>query len=130
MPKPYPQEFRDDVVAVARKGQAPLNQIAKDFGDLRGLPSQLDEGGRRRRRQPPRPGRRTATSCPAGGVAERSAWQDHVVTIRRKPTWWPSRGRSVAYRVAPFDVDQSHPRVVDMNFGVERGHRVGRVLQR
>ena len=32
MPKPYPQEFRDDVVAVARKGEAPLNQIAKDFG--------------------------------------------------------------------------------------------------
>lgn len=32
MPKPYPREFRDDVVAVARKGDAPLNQIAKDFG--------------------------------------------------------------------------------------------------
>ena len=32
MPKPYPQEFRDDVVAVARKGQAPFNQIARDFG--------------------------------------------------------------------------------------------------
>ena len=32
MPKPYPKEFRDDVVAVARKGQAPLNQIAQDFG--------------------------------------------------------------------------------------------------
>jgi len=32
MPKPYPQEFHADVVAVARKGQAPLNQIAKDFG--------------------------------------------------------------------------------------------------
>jgi transposase len=32
MPKPYPQEFRDDVVAVARQGQAPLTQIAKDFG--------------------------------------------------------------------------------------------------
>ena len=32
MPKPYPKEFRDEVVAVARKGQAPLNQIAKDFG--------------------------------------------------------------------------------------------------
>jgi transposase len=30
--KPYPREFRDDVVAVARKGQAPLSQIAKDFG--------------------------------------------------------------------------------------------------
>ena len=24
MPKPYPKEFRDDVVAVARKGEAPL----------------------------------------------------------------------------------------------------------
>ena len=32
MPKPYPQEFRDDVVAVARQGRAPLNQIARDFG--------------------------------------------------------------------------------------------------
>ena len=32
MAKPYPKEFRDDVVAVARKGQAPLSQIAKDFG--------------------------------------------------------------------------------------------------
>lgn len=32
MPKPYPREFRDDVVAVARMGEAPLAQIAKDFG--------------------------------------------------------------------------------------------------
>lgn len=32
MTKPYPQEFRDDVVAVARRAQAPLSQIAKDFG--------------------------------------------------------------------------------------------------
>ena len=32
MPKPHPQEFRDDVIAVARKGEAPNGQIAKDFG--------------------------------------------------------------------------------------------------
>ena len=32
MPKPYPVEFRHDVVAVAHKGEAPLSQIAKDFG--------------------------------------------------------------------------------------------------
>lgn len=32
MPKAFPAEFRRDVVAVARKGQAPLSQIAKDFG--------------------------------------------------------------------------------------------------
>ncbi|MCT2588259.1 hypothetical protein [Actinophytocola gossypii] len=34
MPKPYPQEFRDDVVRVAR-GREPgvtVEQIAKDFG--------------------------------------------------------------------------------------------------
>jgi transposase len=32
MPKPYPAEFRRDVVAVARKREASLSQIAKDFG--------------------------------------------------------------------------------------------------
>lgn len=32
MPKPYPKEFRDDVVRVARQGDAPLTQIAADFG--------------------------------------------------------------------------------------------------
>jgi transposase len=32
MPKAFPIEFRRDVVAVARKGEVPLLQIAKDFG--------------------------------------------------------------------------------------------------
>ena len=34
MPKPYPREFRDDVVRVARKRDADvtLEQIADDFG--------------------------------------------------------------------------------------------------
>ncbi len=32
MPKPFPAEFRRDVVAVARKGEASIAQIAKDFG--------------------------------------------------------------------------------------------------
>jgi len=32
VPKPFPKEFRQDVVAVARKGEAPVSQIAKDFG--------------------------------------------------------------------------------------------------
>ena len=32
MPKAFPLEFRRDVVAVARKGEAPLSQIARDFG--------------------------------------------------------------------------------------------------
>jgi transposase len=32
MPKAYPLEFRRDVIAVARRRDAPLSQIAKDFG--------------------------------------------------------------------------------------------------
>ena len=36
MAKAYPKEFRDDVVAVARMGQAPLSQIGKDCGISKG----------------------------------------------------------------------------------------------
>jgi transposase-like protein len=32
MPRKYPEEFRRDVVAVARLGQVPLRQVAEDFG--------------------------------------------------------------------------------------------------
>lgn len=32
MAKRYPQEFRDDVVRVARRRETPLAQIARDFG--------------------------------------------------------------------------------------------------
>ena len=32
MPKAFPEEFRRDVVAVARRKQTSMRQIAKDFG--------------------------------------------------------------------------------------------------
>jgi transposase len=32
VPKAFPPEFRRDVVAVARKGEASIAQVAKDFG--------------------------------------------------------------------------------------------------
>lgn len=32
MPKAHPQEFRDEVVRVARKGEQPLRHVARDFG--------------------------------------------------------------------------------------------------
>jgi len=32
VPAPHPKEFRDDVVAVARRGEAAIAQIAKDVG--------------------------------------------------------------------------------------------------
>ena len=52
VPRPHPKEFRDDVVAVARKGQAPLSEVARDFGIsescLRNWLSKADvEDGRR-----------------------------------------------------------------------------------
>jgi len=32
MPKAFPYEFRQDVIAVARKGESSMAQIARDFG--------------------------------------------------------------------------------------------------
>jgi len=32
VPEPFPLEFRRDVVAVARRREAPMSRIAKDFG--------------------------------------------------------------------------------------------------
>jgi transposase-like protein len=32
MPKPYPKEFRDDVVAIARRREVSFARVAKDFG--------------------------------------------------------------------------------------------------
>lgn len=32
MPTPYPKEFRDDVIAVARKGDESIAQVARSFG--------------------------------------------------------------------------------------------------
>jgi len=32
VPKPFPPEFRRDVIAVARKGEASISQVARYFG--------------------------------------------------------------------------------------------------
>lgn len=44
MPASHPKGFRDDVVAIARRGEAPIAQIAKDFGIKR--PRQSDSRSR------------------------------------------------------------------------------------
>ena len=47
MVKAYPEEFRRDVIAVARKGEAPVTQVAKDFGvSVTCLPRWLRIAGR------------------------------------------------------------------------------------
>ena len=52
MPAAYPKEFRDDVVAVARRGDMSVKQVAKDFGIaescLRNLLAQDDAGAETR----------------------------------------------------------------------------------
>lgn len=50
MPKPYTREFRDDVVAVARRGETPLKQVAKDFGISESRLAKWLRRGRRGRR--------------------------------------------------------------------------------
>jgi transposase len=61
VPKPFPPEFRRDVIAVARKGEASISQVARDFGisesclqrwlkiadrdDGRAAPASVDRGG-------------------------------------------------------------------------------------
>ena len=49
MPKPYPKEFRDDVVRVAqsREDGVSLDQIARDFGVHPVTPAEVDAKGRR-----------------------------------------------------------------------------------
>jgi transposase-like protein len=32
VPKPFPKEFRRDVIAVARQGDQPIAQVARSFG--------------------------------------------------------------------------------------------------
>ena len=81
MPKPHPREFRDDVVAVARKGEAPIAGDREGLRDQRVLPAELAapsadvEDGHR-------PGVTTAESVgaagaetpePAAGAGERGA---------------------------------------------------------
>jgi len=59
VPTAYPLEFRRDVVAVALRRQAPMSEIAKDFGISEVLPAPLGQAGRDRGR---RAGRRTIPS--------------------------------------------------------------------
>ncbi|PID97214.1 MAG: hypothetical protein CSA84_00270 [Actinomycetales bacterium] len=32
MPQAFPKEFRDDVIAVSRRAEAPVSEVAKDVG--------------------------------------------------------------------------------------------------
>lgn len=56
MPKAFPLEFRRDVIAVARKGEASMTQIARDFGISESCLARWLEDRRPGRGPQPRPG--------------------------------------------------------------------------
>ena len=70
MPKAFPMEFRRDVIAVARKGEASIAQIAKDFGISESCLhrwlkiADLEDGVRPG--SPPAPSPRSCVSCASG----------------------------------------------------------------
>jgi len=97
MARAYPQEFRDDVVAVARKHEAPLTQIAKDFGISDATLAQLVEARRHRRR--------TSARQEAGGVRGVSAnsadasrpWSKRTRSCVARPPTSPSSCPKMKY---------------------------------
>ena len=89
MAKPYPKEFRDDVVAVARKGEAPLNQIAKDFGISEGClhgwmkRADIEDGAR--------PGPTAAESAELRDAKKRIRLLEHEAEVMRRAVAYLSR---------------------------------------
>jgi transposase-like protein len=60
LPRSYPKGFRADVVAVARRGQTPIAQVAKDFGTAESClrnwlhAAEVEDGNRSGRARPSR----------------------------------------------------------------------------
>jgi len=89
MPKPYPPEFRRDDVAVARKGEAPLTQIAKDFGISEGClhnwkkKADIEEGAR--------PGLTTAEAAELREAKKRIRLLEQEAEVMRRAVAYLSR---------------------------------------
>ncbi len=106
MPKAFPVEFRRDVVAVARKGEAPLSSDREGLRDLRVVPAPLAQD---------RPTSRTA-SVPVSPAADESAELRELTEAQpaagageRGPA--PCVGVSVARDVQP---KMMYPLVLDL----------------
>ena len=67
MPKPFPKEFRRDVIAVARQGEQSIAQVARSFGISE---SCLNRWLQIADREDGLPGRTSSTSVPALGSGE------------------------------------------------------------
>jgi transposase len=76
------REFRRDVVAVARKGEAPIAQIAKDFGVSPAALHRLAENRRQRRRRESRAPLPLVRKA-AGGQQTHPALEQEAEIMRR-----------------------------------------------
>ncbi len=94
VPKPYPKEFRDDVVRVARSREpgVGLEQIAKDFGIHFTTLYDVAAAGRRRGRRTPGTTQRASAELreaeaadPAAGAGERGAAPRRGVSVAGQP---------------------------------------------
>lgn len=89
MPKAFPEEFRRDVVAVARKGEAPLTTIAKDFGVS---PAALHRWVRKpTRKMTPKPGRRKMNPPSYGEAKKRIKLLEQEAEVMRRAVAYLSR---------------------------------------
>ena len=68
MPKPFPPEFRRDVVAVARQSDASMAQIARDFGISESCLSRWLKVADRQDGLGDRPGGQSSTGRPVSPV--------------------------------------------------------------
>ena len=93
MPKPYPQEFRDDVVRVAQNREAgvTLEQVAKDFGihpmTLSNWLSQdaIDAGTK--------PGKTTADNAELREANKRIRWLEQENEVLRRAAAYLSQAK-------------------------------------
>ena len=89
MPRPHPKEFREDVVAVARRGDAPIKQIARDFGISESClrnwlqAADVEDGGR--------PGTAAPESAELRDLRRRNRLLEQEVEVLRRATAYLSQ---------------------------------------
>jgi transposase-like protein len=89
VPRPHPKEFREDVVAVARRGDAPIKQIARDFGISESClrnwlqAADVEDGGR--------PGTAAPESAELRDLRRRNRLLEQEVEVLRRATAYLSQ---------------------------------------
>ncbi len=91
-PQAFPKEFRDDVIAVARRAEAPVCEVAKDVGICesgrhRWLPWAGNEDGRRS-------GTTVEESPALGELTKRNRLLAHENEVLRRAAVYLGDGRS------------------------------------